>query len=105
MSRWRTASLPGFEPHQRPLYFDHGDIDGVDFWSEGVFSSAYGRAGAARSSPHPETARARGHMRLIKIEEVQGGPDSGVIRARFALEDPNNRVLGRRDANLHLPRR
>src|ERR1700730_18067432 len=26
--------LPGFEPHQRPLYFNHGDIDGVDFWSE-----------------------------------------------------------------------
>src|ERR1017187_4808938 len=35
--------LPGFEPHQRPLYFDHGDIDGVDFWSEAVFSRAYGR--------------------------------------------------------------
>src|ERR1700756_1874126 len=21
-----------FEPHQRPLYFGHGDIDGLDFW-------------------------------------------------------------------------
>ena len=86
-------SLPGFEPHQRPLYFDHGDIDGVDFWSEGVFSSAYGRASAAPKQTNPATARARGQMRLIKIEEVQGGPDSGVIRARFALEDPNHRVL------------
>jgi hypothetical protein len=33
--------LPGFEPHQRPLYFNYGDIDGVDFWSEAVFSRAY----------------------------------------------------------------
>src|ERR1019366_3137567 len=32
---------PGFEPHQRPLYFGHGDTDAVDFWSEAVFSSAY----------------------------------------------------------------
>ncbi len=37
--------------------------------------------------------RAHGHMRLVKLEEVQGGPESGIIRARYTLEDPNNRVL------------
>jgi Family of unknown function (DUF6807) len=86
-------SLPGFEPHQRPLYFDHGDIDGVDFWSEAVFSSAYG--GANRKQPAtPRPVRAHGHMTLMKLDEVQGGPDSGTVRARFSLQDPNNRVLG-----------
>jgi len=88
--------LPGFEPHQRPLYFDHGDIDGVDFWSEAVFSSASGRSGgAAKKGPDTKPAvRAHGHMRLVNLEEVRGGPESGVIRARFSLEDPNDRVLG-----------
>jgi hypothetical protein len=85
--------LPGFEPHQRPLYFNHGDIDGVDFWSEAVFSSAYGRPDAKQPAT-PRPVRAHGHMTLMKLEEVKDGPDSGTIRARFSLEDPNNRVLG-----------
>jgi len=84
--------LPGFEPHQRPLYFSHGDIDGVDFWSEAVFSSAY--AAGAKQPATSRPVRAHGHMTLIKLEEVREGPDSGTIRARFSLEDPNNRVLG-----------
>jgi Methane oxygenase PmoA len=87
--------LPGFEPHQRPLYFDHGDINGVDFWSEAAFSSAYGRSSSAKKAPETNpTVRAHGHMRLVKLETVQSGPESGVIRARYTLEDPNNRVLG-----------
>ena len=32
---------PSFEPHQRPLYFGHGDIDGLDFWQEPVFDKYY----------------------------------------------------------------
>ena len=87
--------LPGFEPHQRPLYFDHGDINGVDFWSEAVFSNASSPSAAARKAPATNPAvRTRGHMRLVKLERVQGGPQSGVISARFTLEDSNNRVLG-----------
>ena len=30
-----------FEPHQRPLYFGHGDIDGLDFWEEPVFDKYF----------------------------------------------------------------
>jgi hypothetical protein len=85
--------LPGFEPHQRPLYANHGDIDGVDFWSEAVFSSAYARPEAKQPAP-PRQVRAYGHMALMQLEEVKNGPDSGLIRARFSLEDPNNRILG-----------
>ena len=83
--------LPGFEPHQRPLYFDHGDVDGVDFWSETVFTSAYGRS--AKQGKQDARSRAHGNMRLANLDEVKEGPDAGVIRARFTLEDPNNRVL------------
>jgi hypothetical protein len=85
--------LPGFEPHQRPLYSNHGDIDGVDFWSEVVFSSTNARPDAKQPAAR-RLVCAYGHMTLMKLEQVNNGPDSGTIHARFSLEDPNNRVLG-----------
>lgn len=72
-----------FEPHQRPLYFAHGDIDGLDFWGEAAFAKYYNDHGH----------QAYGHMALEKIEEVKAAGDAGTIRARFLLEDPNNRVV------------
>ncbi len=73
-----------FEPHQRPLYFAHGNIDGLDFWGEAAFVKYY--------TDH--FRQAYGHMAGAKIELAQGGSDSGKIAASFALEDPNNRVVG-----------
>jgi methane monooxygenase PmoA-like len=76
---------PSLEPHQRPMYFGHGDIGGYDFWSEKVFAKYY--------SPE-ETAHTRwGQMVLRKIEEMRGGPRSGVIRASFDLRG-DEKVLG-----------
>ena len=72
-----------FEPHQRPLYFAHGNIDGLDFWGEEAFAKYYGDHGK----------QWYGHMVMQKIDEVKGG-DTGVIRAEFALQTPNNRVIG-----------
>jgi len=71
---------PGIEPHQRPMFFGHGNIDGIDFWGEAAFpkysdDSVFGRA----------TFR--------KLEEIRGGPDSGSLRASFELADPNGRVI------------
>ena len=71
---------PGLEPHQRPMFFGHGNIDGIDFWGEAVFpkysdDSVFGRA----------TFR--------KLEEIRGGADSGSLRATFELSDPNGRVI------------
>lgn len=84
--------LPSFEPHQRPLYFGHGNINGVDFWSEAVFNSFYARP-APTQPANPGAVRAYGHMKMVKLEEVRDGPDSAQIRAQFSLDDPNNRVL------------
>jgi hypothetical protein len=69
-----------FEPHQRPLYFGHGDIDGLDFWQEPVFDKYYTDHGR----------QAYGHMVLKAVEQA----DSGKIRARFTLNSPDNRVIG-----------
>jgi Methane oxygenase PmoA len=72
------------EPHQRPLYFAHGDIDGYDFWGEEAFEKYYGReAGKSRY----------GRMAIRKIGEMRGGAHSGLIRATFDLLGPDHKPL------------
>lgn len=68
------------EPHQRPMFFGHGNIDGIDFWGEAVFpkfsdDSVFGRAV------------------FQKIDEVQGGATSGSLRAEFQLLGPRGRPI------------
>jgi hypothetical protein len=63
------------EPHQRPLYFSHGDIGGYDFWGEGVFQKYYGKDEKSRY----------GRMALRKVDKLQGGSESGTIQATFDL--------------------
>lgn len=69
-----------FEPHQRPLYFAHGNIDGLDFWGEEAFGKYYNDHGK----------QWYGHMVMQKIDEGKGG----VIRAEFTLNAPGDRVIG-----------
>jgi hypothetical protein len=73
-----------FEPHQRPLYFAHGDIDGLDFWGESAFQRYY----------DDHANQAYGHSKVAKVDEVREAGDSGIIRASFTLEDPTGRVIG-----------
>jgi Family of unknown function (DUF6807) len=73
---------PSLEPHQRPLYFGHGDINGYDFWGEEAFEKYYG----------PEAGKSKyGRMAIRKVEEVRGGPESGVILATFDLLGPDHK--------------
>jgi hypothetical protein len=72
-----------FEPHQRPLYFGHGDVDGLDFWQEPAFDHYY--------SDHGH--QAYGHMVLKNVEKASSEDDAATVRARFTLNDPNNRVI------------
>jgi hypothetical protein len=74
-----------FEPHQRPLYFAHGDIDGLNFWAEPTFQRYY----------NDHSRQPYGRMTGPTIEELHSGPDSGTIKASFALADQNGRVIGR----------
>jgi len=64
-----------FEPHQRPLYFGHGDINGFDFWGEEAFLKFYGPEGKVRY----------GHMLFKRLEPVQAGAKAGTLRAHFEL--------------------
>jgi hypothetical protein len=72
---------PSIEPHQRPLYFAHGNIDGYDFWGEEAFEKYYGReAGKSKY----------GRMAIRKVDEMRDGPQSGLIRATFDLLGPDH---------------
>jgi Methane oxygenase PmoA len=81
-----------FEPHQRPLYFAHGNIDGLNFWAEPGFTKYYGE----------HSKQAYGYMGEPKIETVQSGPESGAIKATFALTDSNHRVIGHETQLFHF---
>jgi hypothetical protein len=70
-------SIPGEdhdEPHQRAMYFAHGDINGYDFWGEAAFP---------RWSDHSQATFGRTVFR--KLDEMRGGPDSGILEAEFDL--------------------
>jgi hypothetical protein len=72
---------PSLEPHQRGMYFGHGDINGFNFWAEEVFSKYYG------SGYHS----AFGRMVFRKIEEIQGGAAFASIRATFDIVGPDGK--------------
>ncbi len=69
------------EPHQRDMYFGHGDINGYDFWSEEAFAGFYGAS-------HPSHF---GRMVFRKLDEMRNGPSWGTIRATFDLEGPDHK--------------
>src|SRR5437879_352320 len=70
------------EPHQRAMYFAHGDINGYDFWGEAEFP---------RWSRHPASTFGRTVFR--KLEDIQSGPDSGTLRAEFDLVTSDGQVI------------
>jgi hypothetical protein len=61
-------------PHHKGMFFDHGDINGFDFWDTEI-----------RKSP---TARKNSSMKLIRVEEMKGGKKSGTIKVIFQGLDP-----------------
>lgn len=65
------------EPHQRSMYFAHGDINGFDFWGEAAFP---------RWSDHP--ASTFGRTVLRNLDDARSGSDAGSLTARFDLVTP-----------------
>jgi hypothetical protein len=79
-------------PHHRALFFAHGDVNGVDFWTEAVHAeTAPVHAGGqtvqvAHQFPHGETA-------FAKLIRAEGGAGSGTLAARFNLRGPGGKTL------------
>ena len=79
-------------PHHRAMYYAHGDVNGVDFWSEAEFEEKVPvQVGgkqyfAAGRLPNGRTV-------FTKLEETTSGPDSGTVRALFDLVGPDGKVI------------
>jgi len=58
-------------PHQRGLFFSHGDINGSNFWA---------------TEPGSETAK-MGRMLLKKVVDAKGGDKSGTVQVVFEGQD------------------
>ncbi|HWW82479.1 MAG TPA: PmoA family protein [Vicinamibacterales bacterium] len=69
------------EPHQRAMYFAHGDINGFDFWGEAAFP---------KWSDHPVSTFGRTVFRTV--DEVQSGSGEGRLRATFDLVAPTGTI-------------
>jgi hypothetical protein len=57
------------------MYFAHGDINGLDFWGEEAFVKYYGSEGKSKY----------GRQVFRKLDEMRGGPNSGILKATFDL--------------------
>ena len=66
------------EPHQRAMYFAHGDINGLDFWGEAAFP---------KWSPHAASKFGRTVFR--EVDAMSSGPQSGMLRVTFDLQAPD----------------
>ena len=71
------------EPHQRAMYFAHGDINGLDFWGEAAF---------AKWSDHAMSKFGRTVFR--EVNAISGGPQSGMLRVTFDLQAPDGTPIG-----------
>jgi len=69
------------EPHQRPMYFAHGDINGFDFWGEAAFP---------KWSDHSASTFGRTVFRTL--DEIEGGSDRGSLQATFDLVTPTGTI-------------
>jgi hypothetical protein len=73
------------EPHQRAMYFAHGDINGFDFWGEAAFP---------KWSAHPASTFGRTVFRTL--DDIEGGSDGGGFQATFDLVTPTGIVAEER---------
>jgi len=89
-----VKNIPGEShdhPHQRAMFFAHGDINGIDFWGEQALSK---KAETARGVYYSSENLAKGRTVFRRLEEDRGGPHSGAIRAVFDLVGPGSKVIG-----------
>src|SRR5205814_561476 len=66
-------------PHQRGLWFSHGDVNGLDFWGNEM-------------SQHVDDGK-RGRIVLKKVGDLKSGKKMGSLSATFDWVDPQGKAL------------
>jgi hypothetical protein len=79
-------------PHHRALFFAHGDINGVDFWTEAEHAEKAPLKVAGKTYQTSEQLP-HGRTVFLRLEEAKGGSDSGSMRARFKLVGPDGKTI------------
>ena len=80
-------------PHHRAMYFTHGDVNGVDFWSEGEpraareIETVEGRRFISAGMP-------RGRTVFKEMLTLSSGGETGEMSALFELVGPDDKVIG-----------
>lgn len=75
------TNIPGEdhdEPHQRAMYFAHGDISGLDFWGEADFPK-WSHHGASKF----------GRTVFREVNAMSSSPQLGMLRVTFDLQAPD----------------
>ncbi len=78
---WPMQDVPGEEhdhPHHRSLWFAHGAVNGIDFWTE--------------AASHKEAPKNIGAIVHEKFLEVKGGEKEGAIRSQNRWVAPDGSV-------------
>jgi len=78
-------------PHQRAMYFAHGDINKIDFWAEKNLTRAQQTVNGVY---YPSEDLPKGRTVIRRITEMHGGAHSGVVRATFDLVKPDGTAMG-----------
>jgi hypothetical protein len=89
-----VTDIPGEDhdhPHQRAMYFGHGDINKIDFWAEKNLTR---EEQTVNSVFYPSEDLPKGRTAIRRIEEMHGGPHSGAVRAAFDLVKPGGEAMG-----------
>ncbi|TAM78888.1 MAG: transmembrane prediction [Acidobacteria bacterium] len=89
-----VTDIPGEDhdhPHQRAMYFAHGDINRIDFWAEKNLTRAEQTVNGVF---YPSEDLPKGRTVIRRIEEMHGGSHSGTVKATFDLVKPDGEVIG-----------
>ena len=79
-------------PHHRALYFAHGDVNGVDFWTEAAFEEkAPVQVGGKQYFAAGGLPKGRTVFR--KLEKMKSRAESGTVRALFDLVGPDGKAI------------
>lgn len=88
---WPMAEAPGEEhdhPHHRSIWFSHGMVNGVDFWSE---------------STKPNPNHPVGRIEHDKILDAKGGAEVGVLKSsqKWIAPDDSTPITSTQTLKVH----
>lgn len=77
-------------PHQRGMWLNYGDVNGLDFW------------GNSYAIPKEERETKKGHIEHVKIESSQSGEGEGILVTNESWKSPQGKELLAEKTTYHF---